>query len=852
MAWKNEGEKMNSMFSIFHKSGSRLGEGVMNTQLVVFISVAMMWVGASQATTRYVVPPGGGHAPLSPYTNWVDAATNLHDVMAVTVGGDTVLVTNGVYTLTDQISIAANITIRSENNGANDILNTIISGDNYAGKPVTNRCFSLSHSNAVVEGFTITNGFAMGDGGGVNITSSGGTLRNCLVIGNTSSNGSGGGVYATGTKSMVTNCDVIANAAKLAAGTTSTGGGGVMLVSGAQAWNSRIMYNQSPLNNSCGGGVFLSSGGSLINCTIMNNTNLAGYGGGGVWVIGAGNTLRNCLITGNNKGAGVTGAGVGTHGGGAVIENCTIVGNSGDGIGASGWPCTYNCVNTIAYYNALADMTTSTGGGTLVASNCCMSSTGKVTSGSVNITGAPAFMQRASGDYRLAPWSRGVDAGLTLSWMSTATDLAGNPRISTLPDMGAYETASGPVATYYVARNGQTPVSPYTNGWAAAASNILDAVSIMSDGATILVTNGVYTLTNQITVSFATLRSFNNDGVDRGTIINGNYPNTTNRCLFINHAEALVEGFTITNGCAPSNDCFGGGVYITNGILRNCLVTGNLATNNPTGNRGGGVYATGNSVITNCDITANMIWYTGSGGGIYLATPAQLWASRIHQNGTPTTNSITGSSGGGVYITGTNALICNSIITSNVLPPGANSANGGGVYMNNGGTLRNCLISGNSAFAGAGVAVVGSLVSDLENCTIAGNTSGYNGGLAIPSYAYLQARLRNVICYSNQPNNLYFNNLTNAVFTNCCVVSSYTLLGSGNIATNPLFVNLAGANYRLTKASPCINAGIYQTWMTGALDLDGKLRISPKVGGTVDMGAYEYEIQSSGSMILIE
>ena len=820
----------------------------MNARVAVFISVAVLWAEASLAVTRYVVPPGGGHVPASPYTNWVDAATNLHDVMAVTVGGDTVLVTNGVYTLTNQISITTNITLRSENNGTNDAINTIINGDNYAGKPVTNRCFTLSHSNAVVEGFTITNGFAMGDGGGVNITSSGGTLRNCLVVGNTSSNGSGGGVYATGTKSVVTNCDVIANAAKLPAGTTSTGGGGVMLVSGAQAWNSRIMYNQSPLNNSCGGGVFLSSGGSLVNCTIMNNTNLAGYGGGGVWVMGAGNTLRNCLITGNNKGASNTGAGVGTHGGSALIESCTIVTNSGNGIGGSHWDCNYTCINTIAYFNVLPDVTTGTGAGsTLIASNSCMSNTGKVTRGSGNIITTPLFVNRAAGNYRLLPGSPGVDAGVTQAWMSVATDLDGQPRISAngLVDMGAYETSLvvSTFANVYVAKNGQTPAWPYTN-WVTAATNITDAVSVVAEGGTVMISNGVYTLTDQITVGNFTLRSFNNDGVDRGTIINGNYPNITNRCVTLNHVNARVDGFTITNGCAPSNDCLGGGVYMTNGMLRNCLVTGNMATNNPSG-QGGGVYATGNSVMTNCDIIANMIGFAGRGGGVYMTGSAQLWNSGILHNATPATNvTTTGSLGGGVYMTGTNAMICNSVIASNALPPGANSANGGGVYINNGGTVRNCLISGNSAFAGAGVAVVGSPVSDVESCTIAGNKAGYRGGLALPSYTYLQVRIRNVICYSNLPDNLYLNNITNALFSNSCVISSYTLLGSGNITNNPLFVNAVGGDFRLTKTSPCVRAGNNQTWMAGARDLDGNPRVWPD-NGNVDMGAYEFLFKGS-------
>ena len=60
------------------------------------------------------------------------------------------------------------------------------------------------------------------------------------------------------------------------------------------------------------------------------------------------------------------------------------------------------------------------------------------------------------------------------------------------------------------------------------------------------------------------------------------------------------------------------------------------------------------------------------------------------------------------------------------------------------------------------------------------------------------------------------------------------------ISTNdPCFVNAAGENYRLQSNSPCINTGTNQSWMIGAMDLDGNPRISP-ASGIVDMGAYEY------------
>jgi hypothetical protein len=85
--------------------------------------------------------------------------------------------------------------------------------------------------------------------------------------------------------------------------------------------------------------------------------------------------------------------------------------------------------------------------------------------------------------------------------------------------------------------------------------------------------------------------------------------------------------------------------------------------------------------------------------------------------------------------------------------------------------------------------------------------------------------------------NIYYEAGATATVNYTC--SGPVQLGTGNIGSDPLFVNTNIGDFRLSRCSPCVNAGLNQGWMPGATDLDNHRRLD-RVSGIVDMGCYEY------------
>ncbi|MBQ6246451.1 MAG: right-handed parallel beta-helix repeat-containing protein, partial [Kiritimatiellae bacterium] len=362
--------------------------------------------------------------------------------------------------------VTNNVVFRSAEGRATTILKAVNpNGTKKNGSIIKRRVLYVNASGALVEGFTLTDGYWYNAGsqntdylssniGGGDLVLKNGTVRDCIITGVSNGGTYGGGVNMSG--GTITNCIIRGNNAQYNNQTTGLGGGVYM--------SSGLVVDCVITNNSSGqfgSGVYLD-GGTLRNCLVAGNKGLQRLGVTGAIYQNKASVVENCVVkdhTSNHARAGLylnhanaiarntlvcgnTGvySGQGAYVANGQIQNCTLADNTSqfDSTGAGLYQSAGTIVNTIVSGGGVDKPSyISVASGATFKTNLTDAavSTSSATVAD-NLHGDSRFADAAQGDYRLRFDSPAVGAAQPLA--SVKTDLANVARTST-PSIGCYE-----------------------------------------------------------------------------------------------------------------------------------------------------------------------------------------------------------------------------------------------------------------------------------------------------------------------------------------------------------------------------------------------------------------------------
>jgi hypothetical protein len=356
---------------------------------LIFLLFLVLLIFASPLHSRII------HVPID--------STTIQGGINGAVDGDTVLVADGTYTGDGNrdIDFTGKAIVLMSENGPEE---TIIDCEGSEVEPHRGFYFhSGEDSTSVLQGFTITNGWA-GSGGGIYNNGSSPTITDCTFIHNWTFSDDGGGMFNFLSNPTVTNCTFSGNSA-------SWDGGGMYNSSSSPTVTNCIFSGNNAINAGCGGGMvnFLTTSRPMVtNCTFSGNN--ATYGGG-MYNNSSSPTVTNCSFS-DNSAEYRGGVMYNEYSGDPTITNCILWGNLPDEI------YNFDSDPIVTYSNVEGGY-----------------------AGEGNINTDPRFVSFCGFDYLLRPYSPCVDKGdpaiedFLYDWHPRWPDWYPN---SSRSDMGAY------------------------------------------------------------------------------------------------------------------------------------------------------------------------------------------------------------------------------------------------------------------------------------------------------------------------------------------------------------------------------------------------------------------------------
>ena len=343
-----------------------------------------------------------------PWSGWTTAATNLEEVIPFVKKGATVTLSAGTHYTVQQVNVKKAVRIEGF---SSDPAETVLT---LAPKSAQHRLFNLDCGEATICGIALQGDGAEYDVNGsvVLISSSGGTVSNCIVRGGRQCGNEirGAGVHLTA--GLLTHCVISNNVGASSMGHGHSGGAisiwsnlatvDYCLITGNRTWCGNAQTGAAANN----GGIIMMNSGTVRNCTIVGNC--AGKDGGKPENAGYGGIATTSLSN-------------------AKIQNCLIANNTSDGD-------VVNQLRRIADSAAIG-----------VMSHCATDvSVGRTAQGCV-FAEDMKFVDAANGDWRVhyeSVAAKHADASV----IKATKDLAGAPTayLRNKADIGCYTRADKP------------------------------------------------------------------------------------------------------------------------------------------------------------------------------------------------------------------------------------------------------------------------------------------------------------------------------------------------------------------------------------------------------------------------